>query len=254
MANTLYLVGLGLKKGQLTLDGMDAIKRCPTVYLEGYTSEFRGVSDLAVEHGAEILPRDEVEEGVILFNALEKNDVCLLVVGDPLSATTHQGLVLESSRRGFKTRYIPGISVMNVLPNMVGLSIYKFGRTTTLQYPEGDYFPTTPYEVLEENLQRGLHTMMLLDIQAHKKRYMTPSQAFDILRESERRIKKNVIQDSTICITAVDVFGDRETVACGTLKLLEKRPFPQGLSTLMFPGNMHFVEEESLARFAIAND
>ena len=36
----LYLIGLGLNEKGITLEGIDAIKKCKKIYLEGYTVDF----------------------------------------------------------------------------------------------------------------------------------------------------------------------------------------------------------------------
>ena len=43
------------------------------------------------------------------------------------------------------------------------MSIYKFGRTTTLPDKEDNYLPKSPYEVVEKNLENNFHTLMLID-------------------------------------------------------------------------------------------
>ena len=36
----LYLIGLGLNEKSISLEGLEAVKKCKKVYLEGYTVDF----------------------------------------------------------------------------------------------------------------------------------------------------------------------------------------------------------------------
>ena len=77
------------------------------------------------------------------------------------------------------------------------MQFYKFGRTTTLVYPENDYFPESPYDVLVENKTRGLHTLVLLDIHAQENRYMTANEGIQLLLTINSKRKDNVFTPLT---------------------------------------------------------
>ncbi|KYM97077.1 Diphthine synthase [Cyphomyrmex costatus] len=102
-----YVIGLGLGDAKdVTVKGLEIIKKCDRVYLESYTSvltvqqeileEFYERSLIAadrelVENNAdEILPKKEDE------------DVAFLVVGDPFGATTHTDLVLRAKEKNIE--------------------------------------------------------------------------------------------------------------------------------------------------------
>ena len=99
----LYFVGLGLGDVKdITVKGLEIVRKCDRVYLEAYTSmltyggkgaleEFYGRSDLIEAD------RDLVESGAdkILENA-DTLDIAFLVVGDPFGATTHTDLLLRA--------------------------------------------------------------------------------------------------------------------------------------------------------------
>ena len=99
----LYFVGLGLGDVKdITVKGLEVVKKAERVYLEAYTSILTngGKSALQEFYGRHDLieaDRDLVESGAdaILQNA-DKVDVAFLVVGDPFGATTHTDLLLRA--------------------------------------------------------------------------------------------------------------------------------------------------------------
>ncbi|HHI04007.1 MAG TPA: diphthine synthase, partial [Candidatus Woesearchaeota archaeon] len=89
----LYFIGIGLyDEKDVSLRGLEVIKKCDVVYLENYTSILScNVKKLEKLYGKKIIlsSRDLVEkkaEETILKDALSKN-VAFLVIGDPMSAT-----------------------------------------------------------------------------------------------------------------------------------------------------------------------
>jgi diphthine synthase len=147
---------------------------------------------------------------------------------------------------GIKTKIIHGSSIFTAVPGLLGLQNYKFGRTTTLAYPDKDYFPTSPYNVIDFNKKLGLHTLVLLDIQAEKKRFMTANEAMKLLLEMEDKINGNVFkQDSIICVVA-RAGSDDPVVTAGIIKDLIDKDFGPPLHTIVVPGKLHFMEFEAL--------
>jgi len=84
----LYLVGLGLADElDITIRGLNAIKKCSRVYLESYTSILHIPTErLELLYGKEVIVADrelvESQADVILHDA-QNEDVAFLVVGDP---------------------------------------------------------------------------------------------------------------------------------------------------------------------------
>jgi len=95
----LHLVGVGLGDEQdITLKGLNALKRCSKIYLEAYTSVLTVPKEQLEEAWGvviEIADRQLCEEGceeAILQRAMTE-EVALLVVGDPFGATTRSDLL-----------------------------------------------------------------------------------------------------------------------------------------------------------------
>ena len=109
--------------------------------------------------------RPEVEKPTELLELASTSSVALLVVGDPLQATTHIDLQLQAAEKGISCSIIHGISITSIVTGAIGLSNYKFGRQTTLTYPyDGGWIATSPLEVIGMNRAQGLHTLAFLDL------------------------------------------------------------------------------------------
>ena len=139
--------------------------------------------------------RPEVEQPEALFDLAKDSLVALLVVGDPLQATTHVDLQLRAEMAGIPCRVVHGISITSVVTGAVGLSNYKFGRQTTLTYPYGDWIATSPLEVLAANWEQNLHTLALLDLDptgqgTGDQRPMRPADAVESMRRMWEKLQE----------------------------------------------------------------
>lgn len=247
----LIFIGLGLyDEKDVSLKGIEEIKKCDKVFAEFYTAILSGTDVKKIEKiigkKIEVLTRDETEKGKKILELAETKNVVFLTCGDPMSATTHIDLRLNAIKMGINTKIIHGSSIFTAVPGLLGLQNYKFGRTTTLAYPDKDYFPTSPYNIIDFNKKLGLHTLVLLDIQAEKKRYMTANDAMKLLLEMEEKIKGNIFkQDSIICVVA-RAGSDEPVVAAGFIKDLINRDFGPPMHTIVVCGKLHFMELEAL--------
>jgi diphthine synthase len=251
----LAFVGLGLNdENGVSLAGLEEIARADTVFAEAYTSVLieGALERLSIRTGKNIsvLSRTVVEQGTAVLNECIGKRVALLVAGDPMTATTHVDLRLRAARQDIETAILHGSSVQTAVPGVLGLQHYKFGRTTTLPFPQEGYSPTSPYEVVSENLARELHTLVLLDIRAEESAFMTANEGLHLLKDMERRVGKGVItDDSLVCVVARA--GSPDCVArAGRLGDLQDMKFGPPLHSIVVPGKLHFIEEEALKAFA----
>ena len=163
----LYIIGLGLDKGDLTLKALDALKKCKIVYLETYTS----YSPYTIKELEKFLEKDMIkadremieQKAEIILKEAKKQNIALLVSGSPLTATTHTDLILRARKLGIKVHVIHGISVLNAISD-TGLHVYKFGKTASIPKSQENYKPESFYDIIMENLAINAHTLMLLDI------------------------------------------------------------------------------------------
>jgi diphthine synthase len=247
----LIFIGLGLHdESDISIKGLMELKECDQVIAEFYTSTLGQFDKKAFEKiigkKIEVLTREETENGDIIIDAAANKHVVFLTGGDPMIATTHIDLRLRAIKKGIATKIIHGSSISTAIPGILGLQNYKFGRTTTLAFCEKNYFPTSPYDVIYKNKKMGLHSLVLLDIQAEKKRYMTANEGIDLLVKMEDKLRKNICLDENIICVVARAGAPDSVVSANTINILRKKDFGQPLHTLVVPGNLHFMEIEAL--------
>ncbi len=250
---SLTFIGLGLyDEKDISLKALEAIKKSDMVFAEFYTSKLMGTTIKDIENtigkSIRVLSREETENGKIILDEAYDKSIVFLTGGDPLTATTHLSLRLQAIRKGIKTYVIHGSSIFTAVPGLLGLQHYKFGRTTTLVYPKSNFFPLSPYDVIKENKEHGLHTLVLLDIQDN--RFMTINEGIEILlRMEEEKNEELVDKDSIICAVA-RAGSSNPVVKAGRIRDLEDYDFGPPLHTIVIPGNLHFLELEALELLA----
>ncbi|MCD6276184.1 MAG: diphthine synthase [Thermoplasmata archaeon] len=250
----LTFVGLGLYGTRdITLRGKDAVDKADYVFAEFYTSKLLGASveDLEKFFGKKItlLSREEVEKGKILIESASKGNTVLLVAGDPMVATTHVSLKILAEERGIKTEVIHNSSIITAAPGMLGLQHYKFGRIVSIPFPQENYFPTSVYDFLAQNMKMGLHTLLLLDINP---RPMTANEGMEILLKMEEKKKLGIINGDTLIAVVARAGAPDAAVKAGYMKDMLKENFGPPLHTLVIPGKLHFAEAEALVKLAHA--
>lgn len=248
---TLYFIGLGLyDKDDISIKGLNTIKKCDKLYLEYYTSKLNNsIEELEELYNNKIIlaDRELVEkraEETILADAKEHN-VGFLVVGDIFSATTHVDLWIRAKELGIETKFIHSSSVFSGIA-VTGLQLYKFGKTSSIPFPAKGFEPTTPYDVLAENQKQGLHTLLLLDLHPTEKKYMSVNQAIEYLFKIESEKKLNIFTDDTLIVGCARLGSDDQTIIAGKASKLKDVDFGEPLHCLIIPGKLHFVEEGAL--------
>ncbi len=252
---TLTFIGLGLyDERDMSLKALQKIKQADYVFAEFYTSILSGSTIEKLEQICEkkitVLSRDELEKATSLISKSKNHTVALLVGGDALTATTHVDLRIRAVKEGIKTAIIHGSSVVTAVPGLLGLQHYKFGRITTLVTPEKNYFPLSPYDMIKENKDQGLHSLILLDINREKNKFMTAEQAIGLLWEMEKKKKDQLISKQDIICVVARAGSPTPFVKADTVEHLEKECFGPPLHALVMPGNLHFMEIEALHHLA----
>ena len=167
-------------------------------------------------------------------------------------ATTHVDLRIRAEKAGIKTRLIHGASIFSAAIGLTGLQNYKFGRSVTIPFVEGDNYMDTPYEVIKCNLESGLHTFCFLDIRAEEGKYLTANEALRILTIIEQRKRESVIKKDTL-VTVIARAGSLDvTVKANQLDKIIRCDFGNPPHSLIFPGKLHFMEAEALIELASA--
>jgi diphthine synthase len=253
--NELVFIGLGLndEKG-ITVKGLEETHTADQVFMELYTNLMHDFSLKRFEalcgKKVQIVTRKMLEEenGQVILKAAQVGKAVFLVPGDPFIATTHVTLRIDAEKQGIKTRIIHGTSIMSAIISLSGLHNYKFGKTVTVPFP--DNFSETPYNVITQNKKLGLHTLCLLDLKANENLYLSINQALKMLREVEETKKLEAVTSNAIAVGIARAGGDNPTLKADFVKDLENFDFGQPPYSLIFPGELHFMEVDSLIAFA----
>ncbi|MEN4005755.1 MAG: diphthine synthase [Methanobacteriaceae archaeon] len=253
----LYFIGLGLyDEKDISLKGIEALKKVDDVYAEFYTANLFGTTLSAIEEiiskEIRVLTREEVEEYNILLNAAMEKDVAFLVAGDPLIATTHTDMMIEAKKINIKTTVIHSSSILSAAPGLAGLQAYKFGKVTTIPFPEENYFPHSPYFTIKTNMELDAHTLVLLDIKTHENRYMTANEGLEYLLKVEEDRKENILSENSLAVVIARAGSDKPVVRADRIKALMGENFGGPLHCLIIPGKLHFMESEYLVRICNA--
>jgi diphthine synthase len=184
-----------------------------------------------------------------IVNIAEIKDVAFLVVGDPMSATTHVELFRLAREKKVPVQVIHNASVLTAI-GITGLQLYKFGKTTSVPFIEDHPQLETPYNVLKENLSLGLHTLLLLDLKPREKKFMTVNRALEILEQIEEHKKEKLVSEDLLVVGCARLGSEDFLVKAGKLSEVKKFNFGRPPHCLIIPGKLHFLEEEMLEEWS----
>ena|SRR3989344_1395037 len=239
----LYLIGLGMEIKDLSLNALECIKKCRKVYLENYTSIGCSLNDLKrlIKKEIVIAEREIIENCQDkILNEAKKQDIAILVYGDPLIATTHINYIIDAQKIGVKTRVVHNVSIFNAVTE-TGLMIYNFGKTASIPFDNENI--KTPIKIIKNNLKMGLHTLILLDLDPKNNKFLTINNALEYL------MKNNFLDKR--CITCVSLGKKNQKIKYGKIKDLIKLNFKNFPQCIIVPGKLHFREEEALKLYNI---
>src|SRR5207302_9644979 len=193
----LTFIGLGLndEKG-ITIEGLEEARLADSAYGEFYTNIMPNFDlkrfEKEIGKKVEVLSRSQLEDegGEKLLRAAGKENVAFLVPGDPLIATTHISLRLSLAKMGIPSRIIHGPSIVSAVCGATGLQSYKFGKSITV--PRDHPLPKSVLDTVSDNRDRGLHTLILLDVQAGKTSQMSIRDAITKMTTADPRIGTRV--------------------------------------------------------------
>lgn len=269
-----YLIGLGLgDPTDITVKGLEIVKRCARVYLEMYTSILGcPQEELETFYGRPLLlaDRDLVEQGAdeILSGAAEE-DVALLVVGDPFGATTHTDFILRAKEKKIQYKVVHNASIMNAI-GCCGLQLYKFGETVSIPYWDETWKPDSFYDKIKLNRLHNMHTLCLLDIKVkeptpeslmrRRKEYQPPrfmtvaeatQQLMTIVEKKDALERNTILNELSLCVGLARVGHDSQSIIVNTLREMSQTDLGGPLHSLVIPAKeMHPLEVEFLQQYA----
>jgi diphthine synthase len=243
-------VGLGLTSDCLSLRALTILRSSDYIFLDTYTSYLPGFS---LDHFSgfldkEVTPlqREDLEGrgGKDILDRALTSKVSLAAFGDPFIATTHVWLRNTAIKRGIPTVYVPGVSIYSAAFSLVGLEIYKSGPAATIVEPSNIYRPMAAYEKVILNLRRGLHTLLLLELDVQRNSLMTFSRGAQLVAEGLESFGVRVDDLLGIGISAVG--SEKQGAVASPIRSLAKirnEAFPH---CLIVPGRLDAVEAEAL--------
>lgn len=273
----LWFVGLGLgDAGDITLKGLDALRKSKFVYLEAYTSVLPGLDRAALAEAYGPLPllesgefieadRELVESGCDeMLERAKDEHVSFLVVGDALCATTHMDLWLRAKKEGIEVQVVHNASVMNAIA-ACGLQLYRFGETVSVPFWTDNWKPTSFYDKIVANRKADQHTLCLLDIKVKEQseenlmrgrkvyeppRFMTVAQALSQLMEIEATRHEDVAAESTSVVGVARLGREDQVVVFGRCSEVREADLGAPLHSLVIPArDLHEMETEVLEYF-----
>tara|TARA_B100001250_G_C19660588_1_gene726853 strand:- start:69 stop:878 length:810 start_codon:yes stop_codon:yes gene_type:complete len=257
----LRLIGIGPGDlGLMTVDAIAAAKESDHRFLEGYTAtlppEQEGLLESRIGPWTRLM-RPDIEMPDELLQLARSSVVALLVVGDPMQATTHVDLLLRAKDAGLETEMVPGISATTLAITLSGLQSYRFGRQVTLPFPYGDYLPVSPLKYVLDNKSRNLHTLVLLDLDptglgVESPVHMSPAEAGGVFL---KMAKKYGMEDDSKIGTFEDMpdwpvivlsdLGTKESRVC-SINLRDISNVKGGrIHCLILPSSMDDLEQSS---------
>ena len=246
----LTFIGLGLfDSTDISEKGLQKIRTADRVYLECYTSRLAGttIEELATYYQKPVIPlyREDVEQHPDrLLEEAETREVVFLCAGDPMVSTTHADLRMRAASRGIETAIIHAASIVSAVCGLSGLQNYRFGKSCSLPFPQKNWFPTTPLEVILQNISLRLHTLVYLDIQ--NERFMTVPEAVALLEQmaADRHVQ------IPLYVGIARAGSAEPVVRAGTAAMLQSTAFGPPLHILIIPAELHDMEREYLQIFA----
>jgi diphthine synthase len=246
-------IGLGLhdEKG-MTLEGLEEAKRSDVAFAEFYTNTMPNLNlerlELQIEKKIRVLDRTQLEDegGRELLRAAKDGRAVLLVPGDPMIATTHVSLRLSLAKMGIESRIIHAASIISAISGATGLQSYKFGKSVTVPF---DYpLPNSVLTTISENRQRGLHTLLLLDVKADQGRQLTISEALSKINKGDSSLKNQLM------VGAARLGSPDEKIKAARSLALASEDFGGPPHSIVAVGKLHFMETEALKVLCGAKD
>jgi len=241
----LYLIGIGLNEKSISLEGLDALKKCKDVYLDSYTSclpyEIKKLEKV-ISKKIFLVDRNFLESNRLIEEARKKN-VALLVYGDLFFATTHVSLLLNADKNRIKIKMIHSFSVFDAISE-TGLQSYKFGKISSIPKWEKNFEPCSFVDYIHENFLIKAHSLILID---PKLNFVESLNQLKIAMEKKLKINKDLKLVVCSKLTTPDskiYYGFMEDLIKKSKEI--EHPF-----CLIIPSELHFVEEEFLKKFEV---
>lgn len=232
------------------MKALEALNVCEEIYLEGYTS----VSDFTplqlqrlLGKPIHVLDRKQVEEDMLFIGDAEVKNAALLVYGDPLAATTHQEILQLAKKRNVEVKIIHAPSIFTAIAE-TGLSLYRFGKVTSIPIPQKGFEPESFFDVLKENLSVDAHTLFLLDLKPSENKFLTIPEAIRMLRCLNDRHKLDIFTEDSLVVGCARLGSEISLIKAGMVKEIQKIDFGKPPFCLIVPAKLNHKEQEYIGK------
>lgn len=265
----LHIIGIGISEfDSLPIGSVEVLKNSDFVFLERFTgfisddfmmkihNILNNSKESQLNSGIDIkfVKRWFIEDGREILEKASSNNVSILAYGDPLVATTYNELMVRAKKLSIDVKVIHSSSGLISLIGETGLQPYKFGKMVTLM--NDPMSSITVYNTIYDNLSLGLHTLILTEYNnddgidnftsSSNPFYLSPKKVFDLLLEREAEIKLANLSPKTFAIVASKIGGDNSQILSGNIDTLSRLEYEGGPNSVIIPGNLHFIEEDSV--------
>ena len=135
---------------------------------------------------------------------------------------------------------------MSAVCGATGLQSYKFSKTVTVPYDPP--LPASILETISDNYGRGLHTLLLLDVEADLNKQLTIADALAKITPANPSLE-------TRLAVGVARLGSRdEKVKASRIGRLVTEDFGGPPHSIVVVGRLHFMETEALRIICGAQD
>ena len=279
---TLYLVGLGLQMRDITVKGLNVIKKSKHVLVDEITRQI--LKDINIDgrySQQDLEPANELvsllelkdtgfdpNDFEICTSLLEGGDVAVVVYGDPLVFTNYSSLLASCSQKNISYNVIHNTSILNGVA-CCGPQLYRFGETVTMPFDFLNKQDSEQLQIISSensflsrlvcNRNNGWHTLCLMNSfvnSANEARLeiITPNDAGKILLKcldlSSPEQKLNISRDTTVIVATGLASDSQEFIVCAISELEYHRFKDYLLYALIILGTLHPVEEECLSALA----
>jgi diphthine synthase len=238
----LYLIGLGLNVDGISKYGLQVAKKCKRVYLENYTVDLPYTEgELAAVIGKKLISANrEFVEGLEIVDEAKNMDVCLLIYGSPLTATTHISLIQEAKASKVKSKVIYSASILDAVAE-TGLQLYKFGKIASMPTwnPSENYEPDSFMKIVQENQSMKAHSLILVDIGLEFQ---------DALEQLKVSAKNHEIPLKRLVVCQA-LGTSKSKILYRDISELEGFNGIKSPYCIIIPSKLHFIEKEFLSNF-----
>ncbi|HEU5119989.1 MAG TPA: diphthine synthase [Candidatus Nitrosocosmicus sp.] len=267
----LYIIGIGISEfDSLSINSLEIIKKCDIVYLERFTGFisndfFKKIKEEVLEKKLgthysstevelKFVKRWYIEDGREILQKARLLDVCILVYGDPLVATTYSELLVRAKKESIKVCVIHSSSGILSLIGESGLQPYKFGKMVTMM--DDPMSSITVYNTIYDNMCNGLHTLVLTEYNNDDGQpnfepnsdpfFLSPKRVIELLMDREKEMKSLNFSLNTYGLVASKIGGKNSIIIAGRMESLLKLDYQGGPNSIIIPASLHFTEEASV--------